>query len=174
MYINISLTYGKNIRGRACCYHSHNGQEWLLAHGCAVKKAGCIEIYRADEYISDRHHWGVGGLLLHEFSHAYHDKHCPQGYNCEEIMHAYENAMAAGLYACVAAHGIDAPCKAYACSNVMEYFAENSVAYHWNKSELEYNKWYPHNSTQLENFDICGYNVIHQMWQMYETDSDMK
>ena len=49
--------------------------------GMRTDKAGGIEIYSAKEYLRTRHHWGVGGLLLHEFSHAYHDKHCKDGYD---------------------------------------------------------------------------------------------
>lgn len=30
--------------------------------------------------------WGYGGILVHELSHAYHNKFCPNGFNCKEIL----------------------------------------------------------------------------------------
>lgn len=38
-----------------------------------------------EDYLSTRSTWGVGGLLLHELSHAFHDHGCVDGYSCEEI-----------------------------------------------------------------------------------------
>lgn len=146
----------------------------MSEHGCSLEKAGCIEIYRASEYLSDRNLWGVGGLLLHELSHAYHDKHCPNGFKCEEILNAYDCAMEAELYECVAVHGSETACRGYACTNAMEYFAENSVAYLCNQSELEYNKWYPHNCTQLISHDRHGYEVIHKMWHLIHSNADSR
>jgi hypothetical protein len=52
-------------------------------------KAGDIEIYCADEYLQSRGLWGIGGVLLHELCHAFHDQHCADGYNNEEIRQVY-------------------------------------------------------------------------------------
>jgi len=49
-------------------------------------KCGGVEIYSAADYVASRTLWGVGGLLLHELSHAYHFKHCPNGYDCRDIL----------------------------------------------------------------------------------------
>ena len=54
--------------------------------GMKVEKAGGIEIYSAQNYLKTRNNWGVGGLLLHEYSHAYHYKHCANGYDNENIL----------------------------------------------------------------------------------------
>ena len=54
--------------------------------GMKVEKAGGIEIYSAQNYLKTRNNWGIGGLLLHEYSHAYHYKHCANGYKNEEIL----------------------------------------------------------------------------------------
>jgi hypothetical protein len=56
-------------------------------------KAGGIEIYSASDYLETRRLWGTGGLLLHELSHAFHNKHCPQGFACPEILEAFNKAM---------------------------------------------------------------------------------
>ena len=83
------------------------------------------------------------------------------------------------LYDCVPVHGpqgLKGGCKAYACYNCMEFFAELSVAFHWQKDSLkgdapytcdvEYNKWYPHNYVQLKSHDIETCKILAKMWQV--------
>jgi hypothetical protein len=48
-------------------------------------KAGGVEIYCAKNYLETRRHWGVGGVILHEYSHAYHYKHCENGFDNDDI-----------------------------------------------------------------------------------------
>lgn len=55
-------------------------------------KEGGIEIYSAEAYLKCRNLWGVGGVIIHEFSHAFHNKHCPDGYDCTEIREVRSNA----------------------------------------------------------------------------------
>ena len=88
IYINKSLTYGTTkhpIIATGCCYHPRGGVDWLRNNGLAVCKEGCVEIFSASSYLRSRQHWGTGGVLVHEFSHVYHDKHCRDGYDCEDI-----------------------------------------------------------------------------------------
>lgn len=59
--------------------------EWLRRHGLRDAKAGCVEMNCVADYLQTRGTWGVGGLLLHELSHAFHDHGCPDGYSCESI-----------------------------------------------------------------------------------------
>lgn len=55
--------------------------------------------------------------------------------------------------------------KAYACMNVMEFWAELSTAYHYHLDETtEYNKWFPHNRHQLIQHDPESYYVLHKLW----------
>lgn len=44
-----------------------------------------MEIYRYQDFVADRGLWGVGGLLLHELSHAYHDKFVALGFDNELV-----------------------------------------------------------------------------------------
>ena len=53
--------------------------------GMRPDKAGGVEMYCAKNYLEFRDYWGVGGVLLHEFCHAYHFKHCKDGFNNEEV-----------------------------------------------------------------------------------------
>jgi hypothetical protein len=85
VYVNKSLTYGtaKNpVVATNCCYHPRGGEEWLRKNGLNPDKAGSVEIACAAEYLQSRSHWGIGGVLVHEFSHVYHNKCCPDGYHC--------------------------------------------------------------------------------------------
>jgi hypothetical protein len=153
------------------CYHPHKGAPWLEAHGLSPVKSGCVEVNRFDDYLGSRELWGVGGLLLHELCHAFHDKHTPGGYDCSMIREAYEFAMKSKLYDCVAVHGRqgeNGPIKAYACANRMEFWAELSVAYHCKDSNVEFNKWYPHNSMQLRSHDQHSYEILNHLWQSHE------
>jgi hypothetical protein len=176
IWINKSITYGPvddPIVGLSMCYHARDGQDWLSSMGMRLDKAGGIEIYSAEEYLKSRNLWGVGGLLVHEFSHAYHNKFCKDGYENEKILDAYNIAMSRKLYDCVPVHGkqgIKKSVKSYACYNCMEFFAELSVAFLWqeqdglNGCQVEYNKWYPHNFTQLYGHDIDSCYMLAKAW----------
>ena len=52
----------------------------------SIVKAGCIEIYDTAGYLRDCDYWGVGGVMVHELCHAYHNKHIAGGFNNERIM----------------------------------------------------------------------------------------
>ena len=86
-------------------------------------KCGCVEWYDAKHYLSDCHLWGAGGLMLHELT--WHCLHVDDGYENEETIDVYKKAMDNGLYDYVPVHGSQGPsCKAYACQDQMEIFAE--------------------------------------------------
>ena len=93
LWINTELTYGdrsKPIHGKHCCFHP--GAGWLQKMGMNVAKCGGVEMYSAQDYLDSRHLWGPGGLLLHEYCHAYHCHHTPGGYDCiavREVCHIF-------------------------------------------------------------------------------------
>jgi hypothetical protein len=85
-WVNKCISYGPSsqpIKGHDCTYHPKGGGEWLRKNGLREDKAGGIEIYCADDYLRSRGDWGTGGCMLHELAHAYHDKHCSDGFSCE-------------------------------------------------------------------------------------------
>lgn len=174
LWINESLTFGtkeKPIKGRAVTFHPKGGKNWLKNMGMNEDKEGGIEMYDARDYLSSRGNWGPGGVLVHEFSHAFHNKFCKDGFNCEEIKQAYEVAMKKGLYDSVEVHGVqgkNGKTKAYACTNCMEFFAELSVCYHWHKEDsTEYNKWFPFNRAIFKNHDPDSFSVIDKCWTQF-------
>jgi hypothetical protein len=170
VWLNDTLTYGcreEPVVGRGCCYHPEGGADWLSSNGMSTKKSGCIEIYSAVDYLNDNGLWGVGGVLVHELSHAYHNKYCEGGYTNCEVDAAFRAAMSRGLYDSVAVHGrqgLRGPVRAYACANRMEFWAELSVAYMWAEDDQEYNKWFPHNRSQLALHDPETYAIIDRLW----------
>lgn len=118
-------------------------------------------------------------MVIHELCHAYHQKHLPDGYDNADIRECYQAAMEEKLYDSVSYHcrfvkydeedggrpvyDKKHNTRHYACSNPMEYFAELSVAFLCPSSD-EYNKWYPHNRTQLKEHDPRAYDLLSQMW----------
>ena len=57
-------------------------------------------------------------------------------------------------------------CRAYACTNQMEYFAELSAAFLGGLDDKEYNKWYPFNRKQIEEHDPKAYNMLKRLWMV--------
>ena len=162
------------------CFHP--GKPWLEQNGMHAEKCECVELYCAADYRRTRTNWGVGGLLLHEFSHAYHHKACPDGYDNGEIQECYEQAMKEGLYESVRVHGTQGPtAKAYACTNAMEYFAELSTAFLGGtlskqnerggsgksaEEPEEFNKWYPFHREQIREHDPRAYALLKKLWKV--------
>jgi hypothetical protein len=75
IWVNRSLTYGKAAcptRGSDLCFHPD--PNWLQEMGCHVEKGKCVELYDILQYCTIRQQWGAGGVLIHELSHAYHNK----------------------------------------------------------------------------------------------------
>jgi hypothetical protein len=179
-WINKMQQYGPKcapIVGRGMCFHVH--PNWLSRNGMSIKKCGGVEIYQATKYLDDHGLWyGTGGGLLHELSHAWHNKFVPDGYCNGDIIDCYEAAMKDKLYDCVKVHnrrgGID-QCRGYAATNAEEYFAELSVAFLGGVGEdedLEFNKWYPFNRKQLKDHDPRAYKMLHKVWGIPEEESE--
>jgi hypothetical protein len=167
IWINKSQCYGPKvapITGRDGCFHP--GSKWLKRNGMNPAKCGGVEWYDAQHYLSDCDLWGPGGLMLHELSHAWHCLHIENGYDNEEIIAVYKKAMEEKLYDCVRVHGSQGPtCKAYACQDQMEYFAELSVAFLGGvDDDCEHNKWYPFNRAQLREHDPRAFELLCKMW----------
>eukprot|EP00571_Detonula_confervacea_P004929 CAMPEP_0172319926 /NCGR_PEP_ID=MMETSP1058-20130122/39045_1 /TAXON_ID=83371 /ORGANISM="Detonula confervacea, Strain CCMP 353" /LENGTH=806 /DNA_ID=CAMNT_0013035071 /DNA_START=27 /DNA_END=2447 /DNA_ORIENTATION=- len=168
IWINKSQSFGPKaapVKARDGCFHP--GSEWLSRNGMNPAKCGGVEWYDASHYLSDCDLWGPGGLMLHELSHAWHCLHIENGYDNEEILNVYNKAMEDGLYDCVRVHGRQGPsrCKAYACQDQMEYFAELSVAFLGGLEEgREHNKWYPFNRAQVREHDPRAFDMLCRMW----------
>ena len=172
IWINKSIYYGPKgcpTRGTGLCYHP--GREWLKGNGLNPDKALCVEINDGPGYRENVPLWGLGGVMVHEFSHAYHHRMLQDGYDNQEIYECYKAAMKEKLYACVKVHGRQGPtAKAYACTNEMEYWAELSTAFLGgigpDYADKEYNKWFPFNRQQLKEHDPRAYSLLSRLWQV--------
>jgi len=170
IWVNKSLSWGPKtcpVKGRGCCYHPN--KEWLLKNGLCGEKHKCVEINDAPFYRTDCDLWGVGGIMLHELSHAYHHGMLQDGYSNKEIQHCYDLAMKEGLYDCVKVKGSQGPeAEAYACTNSMEYFAELSTAFLGGSDDgkTEYNKWFPFNRKELAKHDPRAHALLSRLWKV--------
>ncbi len=143
---------GMSGRGK----YFHPSKQWLSKHGILPIKAGGIEIANAHDYLNWRRNQPYG--LLHEFAHAWwhampQDRRVP-------VIAAFDAAVREGLYEQVGYNL--APSsesrRAYALSNVGEYFAELSEA-HFALNDFE-----PMTARQLRAHDPRGAAAVEQAW----------
>jgi len=149
--VRIWLEWENNPRGAA---EYHPSAEWLREHGYNPEKAGGVEINNARNFVrwSRREQpW----MLLHELAHAYH--HQVLGYENRMVLIAYQHAMRRGLYEQVE-YIRGGRQKAYAATNVQEYFAELSEAY------FGKNDFYPFTRDELARHDPVGHRMIERAW----------
>lgn len=142
------------VNGRGMGVHWSTG--WLREHGYLEEKVGCVEIASAQDFIDWRRTQPY--MLLHEFAHAYHwrirDRFPP------ELVAAYEKAKADGRYESTPHTRNRAPERAYAMTNVQEYFAELSEAY------FALNDFYPYTRPHLEMHDPEALRAIEKAWNL--------
>ena len=181
------------------CYHPRQGQSWLRDQGFDENLAGCVQLYRLDDYAGDRGLWGQGGSIVHELSHAYHDCYLQDGHGNKFIGRRYDRAVhAERLYDAVRVKGPQSKprdaaerrllflrqtacgCmgradgvarRHYAATNAAEFFAELSTAYLCRDDE-DYNKWEPHNQRQLWKFDPETCKLLERVWDDGEALDD--
>jgi hypothetical protein len=149
--VRIWLEWENTLRGAA---EYHPSAEWLREHGYNPEKAGSVEINNARNFVR----WSRGEqpwMLLHELAHAYH--HQVLGYENRMVLIAYRHAMRRGLYEQVE-YIRGGKQKAYAATNVQEYFAELSEAY------FGQNDFYPFTRDELARHDSVGHRMIERAW----------
>lgn len=129
----------------------HSSVQWLVDNGHNPDKAGGIELdYNVYEW-RDEQPW----TILHELSHAYHEK--VLGDDNEAVVEVFDKALASGAYEQVR-HNSGHLERAYALNNEFEYFAEISEAY------FGVNDYQPFNREELKHFDPAGYHLVERMW----------
>jgi len=133
----------------------HPSRSWLLLNAYPVKWEKGVQLGNAKNYLN----WTKQqpAMVLHELAHAY--DHLKFKNSNEQIITAFEAAKTNGIYEEVAYVGSDQLVRAYALSNVSEYFAELSEAYFLK------NDFYPFNRTELEKHDKLGFKAMQWMWE---------
>jgi hypothetical protein len=139
--------------GHAPCAEYHPSRDWLSKNGYNPDKAKSVEIGNASRFVE----WSVGQpmMLLHELSHAYHDR--VLGHAHKGIQAAYEAALRAKLYDSVLRSDGQRE-RAYALTNVEEYFAEATEAF------FGENDFYPFVKAELRLHDPRIYAVLEDVW----------
>ena len=112
--------------------------------------AGRIEFPSAERYL--RVVESAPAIVLHELAHAWHD--LALGFDDEDVLAAYQNAMDLDLYA---ASPLGVP--HYATTNELEYFAVLTESWFW------LNHDFPSNRAELLSHDLFGAEVVERAWR---------
>lgn len=135
----------------------HGGGRWLIENGYDRRLENCVHVTRAASLLERHHMLKHPFVIFHELVHAYHDEHMAGGFQNQQVLAAYNNAMAKGLYDEVLDYK-GRTVRAYAATNQMEYFAEISEAYFYR------NDFYPFLNVELKLHDPVGYELMRQVW----------
>lgn len=147
------------VAGASAWYHPD--VNWLIQNGYNPAKAKAVEIANLNYFVQwsrQNQPW----LMMHELSHAYHDR--VLSYTYAPIIDAYHAAITAGIYNSVPYNpGNGNPPfnqAAYAKTNSQEYFAEITEAY------LGENDYFPFDSADLKTHDPAGYELVRSIWRL--------
>jgi len=137
------------------CMTYHPAREWLVQHGVDPRKAGCVELANARNFLA----WTLEQpwMVLHELAHAYHHKFLEGGFQNREIRVTFDNAMKQKLYQRVL-RITGEETEAYAARNPMEYFAEATEAF------FGTNDFYPYVRSELKRHDTEAYRLLQRVW----------
>ena len=153
--VRIWVEWQKKPNGAA---EYHPSADWLRDNGYNPEKAGGVEINNARNFIA----WSRStqpAMLLHELSHAYMFRFVQPGNpNYDLLKKAYTRAVETGIYDAVDYIG-GGKKKAYALTDINEYFAELSEAYFLK------NDFYPFTREDLKTHDPDGHAILALVWE---------
>ncbi|MBE0535222.1 MAG: hypothetical protein IH624_06085 [Phycisphaerae bacterium] len=134
------------------CYHP--SAQWLTKNGYNPEKATGVEICGAEKFLS----WTKDQpwMVLHELAHGFH--HMVVGHRNRELNRAFSAAKEKGIYDSVL-HINGQSRKAYAMTNVEEYFAETAEAF------FGTNDFYPFVRAELKQVDPEVYALHERFWR---------
>lgn len=133
----------------------HVSRDWLEKNGYNPEKELSVEINNCRHFVE----WSRDGqpwMVMHELAHAYH--HRVLKHRHAELEAAFDAAVKDQRYDSVAYFRPGDKQKAYAVTNVDEYFAELTEAY------FGKNDFFPFNRDELERHDAKGYEVVKTIW----------
>jgi hypothetical protein len=144
----------------ALCMCYHPNPQWLADHGVLTSKGHGIEVTNARNFLA----WTIDqpAMVIHELAHAYHHRFLPGGFDNQTVRRAYESAKRSRRYSRVLRINGRIG-RAYAMTNVMEYFAEGSEALFGTCD------FYPFVRSELKKHDPRGYRVLREAWGLSET-----
>jgi hypothetical protein len=133
----------------------HPSATWLTQNGYMKEKAKGVEISNFANFMS--YSKEQADIILHEFTHAYHDQFMVNGFNNKLILDAYKASMATKKYESVDYIG-GGKKKHYATENQQEYFSEITEAY------FGKNDFYPFIRSELKSFDAQAFELVEKVW----------
>ena len=134
----------------------HPDARWLSCHRMNPDKAGDIQTSAEIVPWSDEQ----PAMIIHELAHAFEEEQVMRDPDRAELLKsAYQEAEKSGQYESVPRRG-GGKDRAYALTDVHEYFAELSEAY------FGENDFYPFNQWELKTFDPKGFEAIESLWNV--------
>ncbi|RKG52496.1 hypothetical protein D7X30_33345 [Corallococcus sp. AB011P] len=141
----------------------HLSESWMRQNGRNLAMLKSVEFSNVSIFEKEFKRMPV--LVLHELSHAYHDQ--VLGWEHAGLAAVYVRAMASRSYDCVerwrAPELHSTFERAYAMTDVGEYFAENSEAF------FGRNDFYPSTREELGKHDPGMLALLQQVWQVTPT-----
>ncbi len=135
----------------------HPGVDWLVRNGRDPAMVKAVEFTNIRIFPAEVRRMPV--FVLHELSHAYHDRWL--GFRHPGIEAAYKQALANGTYDRVErqdAEGRKRLDRSYALASAQEYFAESTEAF------FGRNDFYPYTRAELEKHDPEVAKLLRRLW----------
>jgi hypothetical protein len=138
----------------------HPDAGWLRDNGRDPVMAKGVEFSGIANFEAEMNR--MPAFALHELAHGFHNRVIKDGFDNAEIKTAYEHAKASGEYDKVERwHGNGKPNtfeRAYAMTNPMEYFAENTEAF------FSRNDFFPFTREELKQTDPEMFALLAKLW----------
>lgn len=138
----------------------HPDAGWLRNNGRDPAMAKGVEFTDIRDF--EREMDRMPNFTLHELSHGYHNLSLPGGFGNKEIKAAYESAKKSGKYDKVERYNgggrRSKNVRAYAMTNPMEYFAENTEAF------FSRNDFFPYTRDELKQHDLECFSLLEKLW----------
>ena len=156
----VPLYFSPSYKGKHGGAEFHPDGGWLKDNGRDPIMTKGVEFSGIADFEAEMNR--MPNFALHELAHAYHNRVIVGSFDNAEIKAAYDHAKASGKYDKIERwHGNGKPNtfeRAYAMTNPMEYFAENTEAY------FSRNDFFPFTREELKRHDPEMFAVLEKLW----------
>ena len=157
----VPLYFSPPYKGKRTGAEFHPDAGWLKDNGRDPVMAKGVEFSGVADFEAEMNR--MPNFALHELAHAYHNRVIKDGFENVEIKAAYEHAKVGGKYDRVERwHGNGRPNtfeRAYAMTNLMEYFAESTEAF------FVRNDFFPFTREELKQTDPEMFALLEKLWE---------
>jgi len=156
----VPLYFSPPYKGKRGGAEFHPDAKWLKDNGRDPIMAKGVEFSGIADFEAEMNR--MPNFALHELAHAFHNRVVKDSFDNAEIRTAYEHAKSSGKYDKVERwHGNGRPNtfeRAYAMTNPMEYFAENTEAF------FTRNDFFPFTREELKRSDPEVFALLAKLW----------